>query len=612
RALPGENGEAGRIGRGLLHGHFAVGKENAEAFPLERHLVHRRGAIQSGMEQARVLDRQRLTLHRHRGQQQKGAGTHQPSSGKSRAIQVREITSCQLKPCRSQKIQAKPSPSDPSEIRLAQPRRRQAAASAGPSAPATCSPRQRKPSVLPPQCAHSSRYTAASKAGTPAQAGSQWRRSCARSVSPGCPSTVHVTSANSPLAPMTSAASKAVASTRSSRTATAEAMDESAGRAAAAIGSGSWRYRAAPSARRSWPRSAAGATSMRMAPASSLQRAGAATASATTSRAAAATARSCGAGANSGAVGRADAAVGNSIRPFAAARAGASASGWAFCCRRARYTPTRCVSSRRHSGIGGSSAGAHWHSPARRRHSGQVVICARRRSAATGMVLWPMGLRSLAAKLRALIIAAGASSWMISAAFASAPQLPPGNQSGTVAPPQRQTRRLTLPGGAAAGVKPGDTITIEADRITAVVAAGKRKYSAQGQVQIETPALRFSADEMTYDLASGEATASGHVAFDSLTEQVHIEGRQGRYNLRTSTGEFDDFQGVSGVRMRGREATETSNNPLIFSGRRLLRLGPDHYRLESGMVTSCTLPHPKWTLSAREVDVELGGNATLR
>ena len=201
---------------------------------------------------------------------------------------------------------------------------------------------------------------------------------------------------------------------------------------------------------------------------------------------------------------------------------------------------------------------------------------------------------------------------MISAAFASAPQLPPGNQSGTVAPPQRQTRRLTLPGGAAAGVKPGDTITIEADRITAVVAAGKRKYSAQGQVQIETPALRFSADEMTYDLASGEATASGHVAFDSLTEQVHIEGRQGRYNLRTSTGEFDDFQGVSGVRMRGREATETSNNPLIFSGRRLLRLGPDHYRLESGMVTSCTLPHPKWTLSAREVDVELGGNATLR
>ncbi|HWG38080.1 MAG TPA: LPS assembly protein LptD [Terriglobales bacterium] len=183
---------------------------------------------------------------------------------------------------------------------------------------------------------------------------------------------------------------------------------------------------------------------------------------------------------------------------------------------------------------------------------------------------------------------------------------------GTGAPLPRQSRRLTLSGGAVGGVKPGDTVTIEADRITAIVATGKRQYRAEGHVEINTPSLRFSADEMTYDVASGEATASGHVAFDSVEEQVHIEGQKGRYNLLSSTGEFDDFQGVSGIRMRGREATETSSNPLIFSGRRLLRLGANHYRVEAGMVTSCTLPHPKWTLSAREVDVELGGNATLR
>lgn len=180
-----------------------------------------------------------------------------------------------------------------------------------------------------------------------------------------------------------------------------------------------------------------------------------------------------------------------------------------------------------------------------------------------------------------------------------------GNQLDT---PLRQARPLTLPGG----LKPGQNFTLEADRITATLGRQGSVYHATGGVQISTDSLRLSADAMTYDSATGEATASGHVAFDSVRERTHIEGTHAVYNFQSSSGEFDDFRGVSDIRLHGRQPTELGAHPLIFTGRKLERLGPEHYRLENGMVTSCTLPNPKWTLQAGQVEVELGKGARLR
>lgn len=136
-------------------------------------------------------------------------------------------------------------------------------------------------------------------------------------------------------------------------------------------------------------------------------------------------------------------------------------------------------------------------------------------------------------------------------------------------------------------------------------------YILKGHVEIDYGPIRMTADQISYDRTTGEAVATGHVALDLPAEATHIEGRSGRYNFRTQQGEFDDFQGVSGMRFSGKKVSLLSRNPLIFSGRKLLRLGPNHYRLEEGTVTSCRLPNPKWTLSASRVDVELGANATL-
>src|SRR6185437_11406625 len=242
-------------------------EEETHPFPLKGHRMHGRGARELGMQQAGIVGRQRLRLRSERCEQQQRKGPHQGSrrddgSGfdESRATKVREITSCQLSPWGSQKIQAKPSPSEPSDTMSAHPRRRQAAASAGPSAPAMRSPRQRKPIVAPPQWAHSSRYSAASKAGTTAQSGSQWRSARGARARSGRPRAIQQTRANSALAKSTNAASMAAANIRSPRRARAEARRGSEGNAAAAMGSGNWRYFSASGARKSGRKRAAGSS----------------------------------------------------------------------------------------------------------------------------------------------------------------------------------------------------------------------------------------------------------------------------------------------------------------------------------------------------------------
>ncbi|MGH9474966.1 MAG: LPS-assembly protein LptD [Terriglobales bacterium] len=205
-----------------------------------------------------------------------------------------------------------------------------------------------------------------------------------------------------------------------------------------------------------------------------------------------------------------------------------------------------------------------------------------------------------------LIITGAAAALGLSAQVAP----PRGNQPDTPTIQRQQlrsSRTFLVHGGLASGAP----VTLAADRIQAVLTPGHTSYHAIGDVQIRLGDLELSADDMTYDAASGEATASGHVAFDSLSEQTHIEGVHATYNFVNSTGEFDDFHGVSGLRLRGRTPTALASNPLIFTGRRLQRLGPDTYRLEDGTVTSCSLPHPKWVFSAQQVQIVLGKNATL-
>ena len=134
-------------------------------------------------------------------------------------------------------------------------------------------------------------------------------------------------------------------------------------------------------------------------------------------------------------------------------------------------------------------------------------------------------------------------------------------------------------------------------------------YKLRGEVEVDYRNLVLRADEASYDASTGEVSASGHLRLDGGPHDEHIVASHGQYNIRTQTGKFYDVTGSSGARFQGRIVTLTSSNPFTFTGRMVEKTGPESYVVHHGTVTSCELPHPKWTLSGERIVVELGGKA---
>jgi LPS-assembly protein len=55
----------------------------------------------------------------------------------------------------------------------------------------------------------------------------------------------------------------------------------------------------------------------------------------------------------------------------------------------------------------------------------------------------------------------------------------------------------------------------------------------------------------------------------------------------------------------------TSPNPFAFTGKTVVKTGPDHYLVYDGTITTCELPRPKWQFYAGKMNVEVGGNAKI-
>jgi len=138
--------------------------------------------------------------------------------------------------------------------------------------------------------------------------------------------------------------------------------------------------------------------------------------------------------------------------------------------------------------------------------------------------------------------------------------------------------------------------------------AGK-VYTLRGDVQIQFADYIFHGDLVTYDSATGDVTAKGHVSLDGGRRDIHITGSEGAYNLHSQTGKFYDVRGSTGARFKGRSVTLTSSSPLSFSGKLVEQTGPDEYVLHHGSVTSCELPRPKWTFTAARIILKVGSSA---
>jgi len=136
-------------------------------------------------------------------------------------------------------------------------------------------------------------------------------------------------------------------------------------------------------------------------------------------------------------------------------------------------------------------------------------------------------------------------------------------------------------------------------------------YSARGHVEIRFSGNILHADQVTYDSSTGQVTATGHVVFDGGFHNEHIVGSRATYDVSRDSGMFYNATGSTGARVKNKVMFLTSSTPFFFGGEKIERLGPDHYRVYYGFVTSCQLPKPKWQFDSDVADVEVGDEAKM-
>jgi LPS-assembly protein len=136
-------------------------------------------------------------------------------------------------------------------------------------------------------------------------------------------------------------------------------------------------------------------------------------------------------------------------------------------------------------------------------------------------------------------------------------------------------------------------------------------YKLHGAVEIYYETYVLKADEATFNADTNEATASGHFSLDGGPNDDHIRADHGTYNFALETGKFYDVTGTTGLRFRGNRVILTSTAPFAFTGKLVEKTSQDHYLVYDGTITTCELPHPNWQFDAREVSVDVGGNAKI-
>jgi LPS-assembly protein len=137
----------------------------------------------------------------------------------------------------------------------------------------------------------------------------------------------------------------------------------------------------------------------------------------------------------------------------------------------------------------------------------------------------------------------------------------------------------------------GDTLTLTGD-----VVGHYRDYAIR-------------ADSATYNRATTELEAEGHLQVTGGPNDVNINATHGDMRLNMHTARYYNVNGSQGVHALGRTVVYSTPNPLLFSGRVLLQTGEGRYRIVDGSITNCRLPHPDWRIIAHSINLT-GDNAS--
>ena len=130
-------------------------------------------------------------------------------------------------------------------------------------------------------------------------------------------------------------------------------------------------------------------------------------------------------------------------------------------------------------------------------------------------------------------------------------------------------------------------------------------YTLLGDAELDYGQYVLHADKVAYNQETGEVRAEGHLQLDGGPADEHIVADHATLNLDLDTGRFYNVTGSVGVRgnLNRRKIIYTSPNPFLFTGRVVIKRGPQQFRVIDGTMTSCRLPRPDWLISAGRIDL---------
>jgi LPS-assembly protein len=133
-------------------------------------------------------------------------------------------------------------------------------------------------------------------------------------------------------------------------------------------------------------------------------------------------------------------------------------------------------------------------------------------------------------------------------------------------------------------------------------------YTLTGGARIDYKRYILTADKISYNQETGDAEADGHVRLQGKQNNELILADHGNLNFELETGRFENVTGSVGRQLSEsrRKTLYTTGNPFLFTGKLVIKEGPERYRIIDGTMTSCELPDPDWQIHSSLIQVSYG------
>ncbi|HEV2501397.1 MAG TPA: hypothetical protein VGY31_17635, partial [Terriglobia bacterium] len=148
---------------------------------------------------------------------------------------------------------------------------------------------------------------------------------------------------------------------------------------------------------------------------------------------------------------------------------------------------------------------------------------------------------------------------------------------------------------------PQTTLSMTADSQERV----KDVYVLRGHAVMTYRDMRVAADVVTYNDATHEVDARGHVTFDD--PKGHLEADSAHYNVLTDSGWFSKVHGY--LRYESPQPKQPSTS-LFVSADRISRIDQNTYTIQAARLRSCEKENQGLAFGLAEAKVELGNSVS--